>query len=116
MKKLSDYVLLAQKSKSDQQLYLSQFIDDFRRTLNLKIIENPVAEHNSISQLFIATAHELCIENNLKIPNWMKVIYCLPEPYFVTDLPSVRFLSLRDSPYAFKIRNIFVPYNFLNRV
>jgi len=115
MKSLKDYILKAQISVEQRRLYVGQFIDDFKRTKNMSLIEKPIIENDPISKLFEAIAHQLCIDLNLDIPDWLNNPVCLDDPFFVSDLPNSRFLALRDSPIAFKSRNIFVPYNYLSR-
>ncbi|MBI3885280.1 MAG: hypothetical protein HY302_06070 [Opitutae bacterium] len=47
---------------------------------------------------------------SLKIPAWaLRPKRFLPEPWFSVEAPAERLLALRDSPPAFKNRNLFTP-------
>lgn len=114
-KTIHSYIKKAKKSYSEQKLQLAQFIDDFSKTKDRSLISKPVKKTDPISQLFIATAHQLCINNGISVPKWMYDYKELKNPYFVSPNREFNLLSLRDSPFAFRIRNIFVTKNFLER-
>jgi len=116
MKPLANYVDQARQGDTHRKLWVAQFIDDFRRTKDLNAIAAPLADKDSIALLFQAIAHQLCVELKLSIPDWFFDFEPLDEPFFVSNLPNSRFLSLRESPYLFRMRNIFVPANYLVRV
>lgn len=116
MKSLLEYIIQARISEAQKKISVGQFIDDFRRTQDLKSIEHPLFEQDEIAKLFEAIAHQLCLDLGLACPDWLNKPTYLQNPYFVSKLPGSKFIALRDSPYAFKIRNIFVPFNYLNRV
>lgn len=113
---LEDYIQKAKESKQAEKQWLSQFIDDFRRLKDVNMLSQPISQTDVLSQTFVATAHQLVLDMKLQAPLWMNNVYCLSEPHFLSQLMHSRFLALRDSPYAFKIRNIFVPFNFLSRI
>lgn len=115
MNPLVDYVKNAQQSDSQRKLWVAQFIDDFRRAKDVSVIAQPLTEKDAISKLFEAIAHQLCVELHLPVPEWLFDFEPLKEPFFVSNLPRSRFLSLRESPYLFRVRNIFVPANYLSR-
>ena len=115
MKMLHDYIMVATKNVDNLRISLGDFIDDFRREKNISALADEVNEPDPVNQLFVATAHQLCIEMDLNPPQWICKPVILKEPYFLSQFASFRFLALRDSPYAFKIRNIFVNENFLKR-
>ena len=47
---------------------------------------------------------------SLKVPAWaLRPNRFLPDPWFSVDAPAERLLALRDSPAAFKNRNLFTP-------
>lgn len=112
---LKTYVNIAKKNYKSQKLSLAQFIDDFERTKNLKIISKKMTEKDKVTQLFIATAHQLCLKHKMKVPKWMQEFFILKDPYFVSKIKDFNLLALRDSPYAFRVRNIYVTKNFLDR-
>lgn len=56
-----------------------------------------------------ATADFLARRHRLPTPDWaLPESLTLDHPWFSPDLPSVRAMLLRDSPSAFKDKNIFV--------
>jgi hypothetical protein len=116
MKTLIDYIEKSKTSAENRKIWVAQFVDDFNRTKNLKMIEDEIKlSDDSISKLFEAIAHQLCLDLKLQTPEWLLNAKYLNDPFFVSDLPNSRFLALRDSPYAFRSRNIFVPYHYLSR-
>lgn len=115
MKPLADYIKKAQVSDEERKLWVAQFIDDFRRHKDIAVISIPLKTEDPVAKLFEAIVHQLCVELNLKTPEWLYQIKPLKEPFFVSQLPNSKFLALRDSPYLFRTRNIFVPENYLSR-
>lgn len=115
MKELKDYVLCAKRNPSKRKLLLAQFIDDFRRSKDLKMITTPITKTDQLTQLFVATAHQLAIELKLKQPLWLTKYTPLKHPYFISQFDGLKLLALRDSPYSFRVRNIYVLGNFLSR-
>lgn len=115
METLTTYIDKARKDLSSQREELANFIDDFRRTKDINSILDRVEQTDRVSFLFAATAHQLCIELSMTIPSWLKEFHYLKDPYFVSEIDDFKFLALRDSPPAFKIRNIFITKNFLSR-
>lgn len=115
MHELKFYIQKAKESESARKLWLAQFIDDFTHNKDLTKIVLTENKSEPITQLFVATAHQLCLDLNLSVPDWLNEIKVLPNPFFVSNLTRSRFIALRDSLYCFKIRNIFVPHNFLKR-
>jgi hypothetical protein len=115
MKTLCEYISVATQNADALRISLGDFIDDFRREKNISVLTDEANEPSPVNQLFVATAHQLCIEMKINAPEWIRKPVILNEPYFLSQFASFRFLALRDSPYAFKIRNIFVNENFLKR-
>lgn len=115
MKSLKSYITKAQKNTVLRKQVLAQFIDDFSSSKDLQAISKKVLGKDKVSQLFIAAAHQLTINLKLKTPKWMQSNIILKDPYFVSQFEEFKLLTLRDSPYAFRIRNIFVTANFLDR-
>jgi hypothetical protein len=115
VKTIQDYIDKAKVSVSQRKVYVAQFIDDFSRTQRIDLIQMEITSDDPISKLFEAVAHQLCINLKLDAPAWLLKPSFLKDPFFVSDLPNSRFLALRDSPYAFRLRNIFVPHHYLSR-
>ncbi|HPI41792.1 MAG TPA: hypothetical protein PLJ21_13360 [Pseudobdellovibrionaceae bacterium] len=116
MKNLSFYIQNARKNPKERRLQLAQFIDDFLQSKDLSSISQRVRLKDPLASLFIATAHQLTLDFKLKTPEWLMNYTPLKEPYFVSELEGMKMLALRDSPYAFRLRNIYVTRNFLQRV
>ena len=56
-----------------------------------------------------ATADYLARANGIQTPGWaLKEDLILDDPWFSEELPEVRLLLLRDTPSAFKDKNVFV--------
>ena len=59
---------------------------------------------------------ELCYRYGIDVPEWVNdEDYFLSEPYFVGGLESIKPFLLIESPLSFRIRNIFVSSNVLER-
>lgn len=102
------------------QLTLMAFVDAFRRAdVNTKqrMLEEAPAELTGRNEgLVAAVASALCRETEMTPTDWVGKTSSR-EPYF---LPNAKSTALRarlmlESPPPFKIRNIFVPENFLHR-
>ena len=115
MHQLEFYINKSIVSESARKLWLAQFIDDFTKEKDLSKITLKDNKVEPITQLFVATAHQLCLDLKLPTPDWIKEIKILPEPFFASNMTRSCFIALRDSLYCYKIRNIFVPHNFLSR-
>jgi len=76
----------------------------------------PIFKEGNICDGFIAaTADYLSRRNGLQTPDWaLKEDRALDEPWFSIDTPGVRLYLLRDSPSAFKDKNIFTFESSLN--
>lgn len=62
-----------------------------------------------------ATADFLARRHRIPTPDWaLPASLALDHPWFSPDLPSVRAMLLRDSPSAFKDKNLFVFDSILN--
>jgi hypothetical protein len=115
MNPLIYYVKQAQQGDAQRKLWVAQFVDDFRRAKDVSAIEQALIEKDPVAKLFEAIVHQLCEELRLPVPNWLFNFEPLKHPFFVSNLPHSRFLSLRESPYLFRVRNVFVPANYLSR-
>ncbi len=57
-----------------------------------------------------AYAEHLATTFTLPVPSWTRrAARVAPEPVFASDTPALRRLALRDSPAAFKNRNLYTP-------
>src|SRR5262245_1350024 len=67
-------------------------------------------DQGRICDAFLAgTADYLARINGVQTPAWaLKEDLVLDDPWFAEELPKVRLLLLRDTPSAFKDKNVFV--------
>ncbi len=102
---------------------LAEFLDKFYSSSNSErvkmVSKNPFPEFKDkrIQAYIAATVEELCYRYNLEIPEWVNdKKYFLKEPFFLTEIESIKPFLLVESPLSFKRRNIFVSSNVLVRV
>ena len=108
-------------SYSDFGYNLKDFLHEFvlaqKRGLSLEplLAPEPVRlagrfPEGEICDAFLATtADYLSRENRIATPAWaLKEDLVLEEPWFSPDFPEVRMRLLRDTPSAFKDKNLFV--------
>jgi hypothetical protein len=97
--------------------FLHEFASARQRQLPLQSLletEPPLLalrfDEGKICDAFIAgTADYLARTNGIQTPAWaLNPDRALEVPWFSETLPDVRFLLLRDTPSAFKEKNIFV--------
>ena len=97
---------------------LSNFLDDFKRNPQYnRLAEAPEFLDEKTNAFLAATAEQLAIKHSLDIPEWTyKKMYHLDEPFFPSGLKGEYMIFvLRESPLAFRARNIFVSANVLDR-
>lgn len=100
---------------------LKDFLHEFERDrqrqqpLAPRLAEEPprlagrFKEGNICDAFLAATADYLSRANGLTTPDWaLAANRVLEEPWFSLDSPRVRLLLLRDTPSAFKDRNLFI--------
>ena len=109
-----------EQMKSDPQWWkiaLMDFVDEFRRSKDPKMIEMPFAPADEkIDAVFAGVIETLCDELGIVIPNWLEQIPATRDPFFVSGMESLKALALAESPVHFRIRKVFVLANFLHRV
>jgi len=99
------------------QVYLMDFVDEFRRSRDPKLIGEPfILGGDENDALLASTAEALCDELGLEVPKWLGSVPACKEPYFVSGLENLKAISIVESPLRFRIRKIFVLENFLSRV
>jgi hypothetical protein len=97
-------------------LHLMNFVDDFRRTRDLRAMEDPFESRaDRIGALLASTAESLCDETGLDVPDWLSQVPAATQPYFVSELENLKAICLVESPLRFRLRKIFVLENFLTR-
>ena len=97
---------------------LSNFLDSINTDANYdRLNDEPSRIEDKIDSFLAATTEQLAKIYNLPIPVWVyKKRYVLEDPFFPSNLKGdYRFFALKESPLAFRARNIFVTANVLDR-
>lgn len=120
LKPLNDSVESVSRKVSEGQdwkIYYFNFVDTFRRTKDERLIHRPPIKKLGKKEkaLLASITLELCQELEVKVPTWAKQKLTLEKPWFVSGVESLKAMALVESPASFKINNIFVLENFLNR-
>lgn len=111
----------------DSALLLGTFLDFFysKETSSKereKLVEEEPESYSNVSQEYYAsiaaTVHNICEKYDVPRPEWiMKDKYFLKEPYFgIGAKGNLRLILLLESPAHFRMRNVFVSENALDRV
>jgi hypothetical protein len=102
---------------SNWQVYLMDFVDEFRHNKDPRVVEEPFElAGDKKDALLASTAEALCDELEVNVPTWLSRVPACPEPYFVSGLENLKATAIVESPLRFRIRKIFVLENFLSRV
>lgn len=111
------YKILADGEQS-WKIHLMEFVDEFRRSLDTRLIMLPPSEKLSrrIQALIRSTVYQLSLEAEIDPPEWSKRHLRLEEPWFVSESEALKPMMILESPLAFRQNNIFVGENFLSRV
>jgi hypothetical protein len=92
-------------------------LDESRRNTDLnpfkKLIEKSKVDRERA--LLLATAKVLSNELNIELPDWARETICLRQPFFVSEIENLKASAILESPPEYKVCNIFVLNNFLNR-
>ncbi|NOY67883.1 MAG: hypothetical protein GXP53_00085 [Deltaproteobacteria bacterium] len=93
-----------------------EFVDDFRRTRDHSLVENPFDLSNEkFDSLLASTTEYLCDEIGIETPGWIWNVPSCKEPWFVSGYENLKAISIAESPVFFRRRKIFVLENFLSR-
>lgn len=98
-------------------IHLMDFVDDFRYYRDPRMMAEPFSlSDERMDALLAATAEQLCGELKLAVPDWIRAVPAVREPWFVSGMESLKAITLVESPLPFRLRKVFVLENFLTRV
>lgn len=115
----SECLILAKAAGSNFQRPINGFIDAFRRANaeeRARMVEEPLCAQGRLEGLVSAVVSALCREVGMPAPPWVAEIGS-PEPFFAFPAKSfeMRVRLMIESPAPFRVRNVFVPENYLER-
>lgn len=104
-----------------KNLYVGNFLDEIKnQDIECMFCNEPTfIGLDLIDTVYIVSmVHKLLNDKNLSVPEWVnKNEYCLEKPYFwIKTEGKMKLYLLMESPLEFKIRNLFVSNNVLERV
>ena len=114
-----DCVRAAKDLGPEFQRAVNAFIDEFRAAAapaRLLLVQAPIEQSGELEGLVAAVVSALCRETGMPAPGWVALIGS-PEPFFAFPARSfeLRVLLMIESPPPFRIRNVFVPREYLSR-
>jgi hypothetical protein len=117
--KASDCLTLAEAAGEHFQRVINAFVDEFRRAdveARSMMVLDPIVRSGKMEGLVAAVVSALCRESGMAAPRWVGEIHS-PTPFFPFPARSfeLRVRLMVESPVPFRIRNVFVPENYLSR-
>jgi transcriptional regulator with XRE-family HTH domain len=102
---------------SSWKIHFFNLVDEFRRTPDTRLLVLPPSSNMEIRlrALLAGIVCELCDEVAWEFPDWARKHIVLDQPWFVSEMESLKATCILESPLNFRRNNIFVQENFLKR-
>ena len=116
---ISELLVACGRDRDHFQRYVNAFVDAFRRADSVKrreMIADGPPHSGRFEGLVAAVVSALCRETGDEAPEWVRVTHS-PEPFFAMPARgfALRLRLMLEAPPPFRIRNVFVPENYLAR-
>ncbi len=110
-------LLVLQNGFSSWKIHFFNLVDEFRRGFDplLLILPPPPSLDEKLKALLASIVKELCREAQIDSPQWAQKRMFLDNPWFVSEMDTLKAFAIHESPLAFRINNIYVHENFLKR-